>query len=229
MRLAILLTISLLLCTTHGSGQTASKTVTKPTDHFKPLQNLIGGWRGVGQPKRGSNRGAWSEKAEWAYDFSGKQPQLSYKVEKGKLLDSATLGYDTDQQEFVLTTTSPDDEQREYRGKLTKNELVMTAEPKDDLTHRVTITLLNDKRTLVLFQQQRSGSRIWDRIAEVGYTRQGVRLARVGGNKPVCIVTGGTGTTPVTHNGKTYYVCCSGCKQAFEDDPETFIELAKSE
>jgi YHS domain-containing protein len=34
------------------------------------------------------------------------------------------------------------------------------------------------------------------------------------------VVTGGAGTISVTHKGQTYYVCCTGCQQAFEDDPE---------
>jgi YHS domain-containing protein len=27
----------------------------------------------------------------------------------------------------------------------------------------------------------------------------------------------------VTHKGKTYYVCCSGCRDAFRDEPEKYI------
>jgi len=38
-----------------------------------------------------------------------------------------------------------------------------------------------------------------------------------------CVVSGGLGTSTVSHNGKTYYVCCSGCKAAFEEDPERWI------
>ena len=33
-------------------------------------------------------------------------------------------------------------------------------------------------------------------------------------------MTGGLGTIPVTHAGKTYHVCCTGCVAAFEADPE---------
>ncbi|MCB9949391.1 MAG: YHS domain-containing protein [Planctomycetaceae bacterium] len=29
------------------------------------------------------------------------------------------------------------------------------------------------------------------------------------------------------YKGKTYYVCCTGCKQAFEDDPEGIIAAAE--
>ncbi|MBW3625948.1 MAG: YHS domain-containing protein, partial [Armatimonadetes bacterium] len=26
-----------------------------------------------------------------------------------------------------------------------------------------------------------------------------------------------------THNGKTYYFCCAGCKSTFEKDPEKYV------
>ena len=26
------------------------------------------------------------------------------------------------------------------------------------------------------------------------------------------------------YKGKTYYVCCGGCRDAFKDDPETYIK-----
>ena len=39
----------------------------------------------------------------------------------------------------------------------------------------------------------------------------------------MCVVSGGLGTTTVSYKGKSYYVCCTGCKAAFEDDPATWI------
>jgi YHS domain-containing protein len=60
-------------------------------------------------------------------------------------------------------------------------------------------------------------------VAEVGYTREGTSLAVEGFGELECIVTGGKGTMAVSYQGKTYYVCCSGCKQAFDDDPAGII------
>jgi hypothetical protein len=42
--------------------------------------------------------------------------------------------------------------------------------------------------------------------------------------KNECIVTGGLGTIAVSYKGQTYHVCCSGCRDAFNDDPEKFIK-----
>jgi YHS domain-containing protein len=40
---------------------------------------------------------------------------------------------------------------------------------------------------------------------------------------PRCVVTGGKGTIPIAYKGQTYYVCCSGCKQAFDENPEKIL------
>ena len=45
-----------------------SKTVQKKA--LGEFNSLIGGWRGTGQPRRGSNKGAWRETAEWVWDFT---------------------------------------------------------------------------------------------------------------------------------------------------------------
>jgi hypothetical protein len=40
------------------------------------------------------------------------------------------------------------------------------------------------------------------------------------------VVTGGLGDIEVTVNGKTVFVCCSGCKEALLDDPDSFLKPA---
>jgi len=102
---------------------------------------------------------------------------------------------------------------------------VLTAEDGDEV-RQVTVTMLNEKRTLILFEKKLATASSFNRVAEVGYTREGTRLATSDASGPECIVTGGTGTMEVKYKGQTYYVCCTGCKQAFEDDPEGVIAEA---
>src|SRR5690606_17172934 len=112
-------------------------------------------------------------------------------------------------------------------GPKDQERIVLTSDRDEDgLTHRITITRINDKRTLVLHEKQSAGQQSLFRVAEVGYTREVTRLAAPGGGRRECIVTGGTGTMTVMHKGKTYYVCCTGCRQAFEADPEGIIAEA---
>ncbi|WP_298862091.1 YHS domain-containing protein [uncultured Gimesia sp.] len=192
------------------------------------FNSLIGGWRGVGMIKRNSRRGAWSEKAEWVWKFSPDSTSIAYQIKDGKFLKSAMLSYDPQKKTYLLSAVMPDGKKRDYTGQLSKDTLILDSPPgKDGTVYRISIRRLNEKRTLVLFEQRNQGQSFYYRLAEVGYTRAGTRLAESGSGGPECIVTGGTGTIQVSYQGKKYYVCCSGCKQAFEDDPETFIAEAK--
>jgi YHS domain-containing protein len=202
----------------------------EPAPHENPakvaleeFQDLIGGWRGVGMPVRGSTKGAWQETADWAWSFKDKQPAIVYSIEKGTVLTSARLTFDPEKKIYLLKATYADKSEREFSGTLDKKilQLVSKADAEGQ-TQRITITRLNEKRTLVLLERSIAADRYF-RIAEVGYTREGTHLAVAGSDGPECVVTGGKGTIPVSYKGTTYYVCCTGCKQAFEDDPEGVI------
>jgi YHS domain-containing protein len=188
------------------------------------FNSLIGGWRGIGQPRRGSSSGSWSEKAEWVWDFSRPEPAIRFDVSQGKLMKSARLTFDEKAGLFRAAVDLAAGGTRTYEGKLDDDRLVMASKPdaKGEI-HRLTITRLNDKRTIVLFEKGRSTARTLGRVAEVGYTREGTRLAVEGRDGPECIVTGGKGTIQVSYKGQTYYVCCSGCKQAFDENPEKIL------
>ena len=66
------------------------------------------------------------------------------------------------------------------------------------------------------------------RSGEVGYTREGAKLASSDQTGPECVVSGGVGTIKVSYKGETYFVCCTGCRDAFNDDPETFLTEYKA-
>jgi YHS domain-containing protein len=189
---------------------------------------LIGDWRGVGMPKRASRQGAWQETAEWVWDFSQGPVSIRYEVKNGKLLETAALTYDPDAKLYRMRADFTDKTSREYTGKLDGAKLVMESAPDDDgEVHRITVTQLNEKRTLVLHEKRLAAQSFFTRIAEVGYTRAGTSLAVEGAGETECIVTGGKGTMAVTYKGQTYYVCCTGCRQAFDDDPEGILAEAK--
>ena len=58
----------------------------------------------------------------------------------------------------------------------------------------------------------------------VGLTKEGETFADSGRSERECIVSGGTGTIPVTYEGKTYYVCCSGCRDEFKANPAKYVK-----
>ncbi len=191
------------------------------------LNPLIGKWRGVGQPRRGSVQGAWQEQAEWVWDFADGGNAVRVDIAQGKLAKTLRLTFDTMTKEYVGQLTTANGEAEMYRGRFQKpGVLVLTTSAMGDEVRQITVTRLSDIRTLVLFEKRAAAQASFQRVAEVGYTRDGARLATASTSGPECIVTGGAGTMEVKYKGETYYVCCSGCRQAFEDDPEGVIAEA---
>ena len=113
------------------------------------------------------------------------------------------LSYDPQKKTYLLSAVMPDGKKRDYTGQLSKDTLILESPPgKDGAVYRISIRRLNEKRTLVLFEQRNQGQSFYYRLAEVGYTRAGTRLAESGSGGPECIVTGGTGTIQVSYQGK---------------------------
>lgn len=194
---------------------------------LRDFNGLIGSWRGVGQVKRNSQQGAWQETAELVWELKPKSTGIRINVSEGKEWKTALLAYDEANKTFTLTATLPDDTSRKYQGKLTDKRLVLEGADDKKEVHRLTLTTLNENRMLILFEKRPEQQSFFTRVGEVGYQRQGTRLAAVGGTGPVCVVTGGAGTIPVTYKGTTYYVCCTGCRDAFNDDPEGILAAYK--
>jgi YHS domain-containing protein len=194
---------------------------------LEQFNSLIGEWRGVGQPTRGSNKGAWSETGQWIWELRKEQAGLRYNVKDGKQLVTGLLTFDPEEQRFRFEAEIPDKGTRSYEGRLNGNKLVLESAPdQQGVVHQVVITRLNEKRTLVLYQSRKGKQQQFSRVAEVGYTREGTHLAEEGADGPECIVTGGKGTMKAEYKGKTYYFCCTGCKDAFLEDPEGILEEA---
>jgi len=211
-----------------GRADEASPPRIDAKTALEKFNSLIGGWRGVGMPKRGSTRGAWKEQATWVWDFNKGRTALQYKVDKGTLIRQATLTFDASTSSYRLNAQFVDGTKRNYTGQLADAKLTLQSSADDSgQRHAIIVTRLNEKRTLVLYQKRTRGATRYRRVAEVGYTRQGTRLAQTGSSGPKCVVTGGEGTSQVSYQGKEYYVCCSGCRQAFEDDPEGIIAAYK--
>jgi YHS domain-containing protein len=208
------------------AGDKASDDLSVQKAALSEFNPLIGKWRGVGMPRRGSTQGAWQEQAEWIWDFADHGVAVRIDVDKGTLTKSVRFTFDPASKEYVAAVTTPGGEVEQYRGKLQKEGVVVLTTPAGDEIKQLTITRLSDKRTLILFEKRAASQASFNRIAEIGYTREGTRLATSATSGPECIVTGGTGTMEVKYKGQTYYVCCTGCKQAFEDDPEGVIKEA---
>jgi hypothetical protein len=199
---------------------------------LKPLQDYIGQWKGSGQPKRGSTAGGWIEEAEWRWDFAGKQisalvfaaPNSKHLVE-GRITAEGAAN-EPGKLNLKLAGKTAAGESVNYTGVLDSaaGTLTFTADAApDNEPHRITARFVAEKkRMMVMLERRGATADSYLRLAEVGYTRQGSGFGE-GKFEPECLVTGGVGTMPFQYKGKTYYVCCTGCKDLFNEDPEYYI------
>lgn len=194
---------------------------------LQPFNSVVGSWRGIGQPRRGSRKGAWQEQTVCRWDFSAEQPSILFESEAGHQFKQLRLTVSTDGQQLLLHQRVNKTSTRTYHGEIPDKwpaRMQLITKPDDDgRRYRCTVTQLKYIRLVMLFEQQVSDTGSFRRVAGIGYTRQGHKLAQGSGNQRECLVTGGQGTIPVQYDGKTWYVCCEGCRQAFEDAPDEII------
>lgn len=199
---------------------------------LKPLGVLVGEWKGVGQPRRGSNVGAWSEKAQAAWKFDEKKSGLFLSFDPGqhyKLVefsvgdDGATpeLSLTLSSGETVLLKRSPEPVAKVASSDMSVQDVAWVFESLPDALPqtRCTVRVISDIRVTMLFEEKPTIQASYRRLSEIGLTRAGARLASGNTGERQCIVTGGLGTIKVSHEGKNYFVCCEGCQQAFDADP----------
>lgn len=216
-----------------GADQPDTSASSQAADQqaLAALQSYIGLWRGVGQVQRGSTKGAWVETADWAWRFERGRAWISFAAPQSKYLVAGEVHAAREPGCFELLAAAPDEDQprRRFTGQLDdQGRLVFTAQqPADGALARITLRQVADGARLVAVLEKRLAPDRYAPLAEIGYTRAGAQFAQ-GSSKPECIVTGGAGTIPVTFEGRTYYVCCTGCKELFEADPAAVLAKYKA-
>lgn len=201
-------------------------------DALKPFNLFVGKWKGTGVPDAVGGTKAkefWTETVEWVWQFKGDDVWLAAAFEKNPRYASAELRYDTVKKHFKFEITTTDKKTLTFTGTLTPGkgkEQLLTLDRTDDatkITERLVFTLLHYNRYLYRLETKSAGAASFARQFQVGVTKEGEGFADVP-KGPECVVSGGLGTSRVTHAGKTYYVCCSGCRDAFKDDPDKYVK-----
>src|SRR5436309_15073540 len=83
---------------------------------LKTYGSLVGSWRGTGQPERGKTKGAWLEKASWAWKLTNDSAALEVTIDKGKYLKSAVLSPGSEPENCVLVAKPADRPTRAHNG-----------------------------------------------------------------------------------------------------------------
>lgn len=215
----------LCLAMTFVVSATAPTAETKKTakEGLQELHDLIGTWKCTGTPKE-KREDFWQEKISWQWQFKDKDTWLLADLTKGKYYTKFVVRYQPEKESYKLEATTADKKTVTFEGKLTKKKL--TFERTDEKTkhgERLIFDLLHSNRYVLYFEERPTDSKTFTQRYFVGSTKEGVPFASVD-KGPECIVSGGLGTIPVTHKGKTYYVCCSGCRDAFKDEPDKYVK-----
>ena len=191
---------------------------------LKKLGGFVGEWRGSGQIKDSGGRDAWVEESEWSWDFKGGHAAIVFKTPKGRFYTAGRLTAGEKENTYVLTATPTEGKENEvFSGEFKDGELVLTNDkaPANRPT-RLTLGLVAGGKRLVMGYQRSPRKDKFEPFAELGLTLKGSGFGKSIDMRE-CIVTGGMGKIAVSHKGTTYYVCCGGCKEAFDENPEKEI------
>ena len=199
---------------------------------LQPFNDLIGTWRCTGQPSgsvEDKQKNFWTETLAIEWQFKGKDAWLKFDFSKDKenpkgelRFLKGELRYRPATDDFSLTLLTPKKESQVFTGKLEQRHLILEREA-GDVVQRLKFSLWHANRfTYGYATRPASNSRITPHWS-VGATKEGQAFA-AGDGSPECIVSGGKGTIAVSYQGKTYYVCCSGCRSEFNESPQKYID-----
>jgi YHS domain-containing protein len=189
------------------------------------FNDLIGSWRATATPagsREEQQKGFWVETLNWQWQFKGDDAWLKVTFDKSKNYIGGELRYEPDRETFTLTLKTLAKDTVVVTGPLKNKVLTLERQTKDE-TQRFVFTLLHPNRFLYRYEVRLAGKNLFARQYTVGATKEGVAFAG-GDGRPECIVSGGLGSISVTYMGKTYYVCCSGCRDEFRENPEKYIK-----
>lgn len=227
-----------------GAGSKPQRSVEQQYDGvksaLKTVQVLIGLWHGIAQKSTGGAQGY--EELNWVWDVKTDkaQPAFVMKTDRNPHYKSARLTFLLDEQQYQLTVEDNDGRRRELRGVFTEEPQDKPGEDKKQTpqrTYKLQLTESGDEKDcwqVVLNQQDnnryllemsRLRGKTFVRFDTISSQREGTSFALNDSDYKdrTCVISQGLGTISVSHKGKTYWVCCSGCKAAFEEDPEKWI------
>lgn len=233
-----------------GGGETSSSTNTAPKKNvppekqlddvkkaLKPIQVVLGPWHAI------IDKSKEYEDLQWVWDWKTDraQPALAMATkEDGAYFKTMRLTYLVEEEKFQMTVADKEGKQRVLQGTFTEEPTDRPGDDKKQTPQRTFKLLLTetgdakDRWQIVMNQQEnnryllelaRLRGKTFVRFDTVASQREGTSFALDDSDfkEKTCVISQGLGTMQVSHKGKSYWVCCSGCKAAFEEDPEKWI------
>ena len=201
---------------------------------LQALQDFIGEWNGSGGPDkvRPSPRDPiWKESLEWTWNFKGASPTLKINFKTGKNYKIGEMSYLPSKMLYQLTLTTKDGAKQVFTGPLDtdKDQLTLKrVDPDTKQTQQITMnTAAEGVRFIFRMAHKDDGSTLLKKDFLVQATRVGESLGATE-SKNICVVSGGLGKIQVSYLGETYWVCCSGCADAFKENPAKYVAEFKA-
>jgi YHS domain-containing protein len=195
---------------------------------YAAFESMIGGWKGTAVPASNPRKG-WQEKHMWSWKFSKGTPiGMTISIEGGKVFKKGDLTFDADKSVYQFVATDVADKPATYVGKFEGKAIVLLrSEATPEGKERITIRP-NGVRYTMIVDHKADGSPQFKKTIDAGFTKEGESFAAGGGasDLPKCIITGGSAAMTVTFNGKTFPICCTGCRDEFNDNPEKYVARA---
>ena len=189
------------------------------------FNQLVGKWNSMGamRVRVKGKPSRWHNTVEWNWYFTDDNVGLTAKFGKGSLyFKEGLLTYDPAKQNYLfIAKRQPDGAKITFKGKLEKDTYVLRGmHPKTKKPETLKLKMIHYNAYIWFFEE---GRRL---LARVSCTVEGgFRAADQG---PKCVVTGGLGTTTVQFEGENFYVCCSGCMDAWKKNPAKYVAEFKA-
>jgi len=191
-----------------------------------PLNEFVGEWKGTGAPLPARPTDpTWAQTVNWGWKFKGDDAWMQLDIKNGKYHKSGELRYLADKDRFQLTLTGVDDKKTVFEGTVKDEVLTLEGVDKEKKeTQQITMNLAAEGiRMIYTFSRKPEGRTLFTKVYQVASNRAGESLGSRD-KKNECVVSGGLGTMAVSYKGATYYVCCSGCRDAFNENPEKYVK-----
>ena len=207
-------------------------------DRMKPLQILLGQWRGITRKEQALVPQTWV----WDLNTDPSQPALVLTSAESPYFRDGRLTWLASEQAYEFSGTNSQGKRQVLRGTFSRSPQQVPGDADDqpqmtfklELTEtvargqapswRLVFNQQENNRLLVELSRRRGEGKF--RLQDtIGSQREGTSFALSDSDygEKTCVISQGLGTMAVSFKGKTYWVCCSGCKAAFEEEPEKWI------
>jgi hypothetical protein len=208
----------------------ADKKEPTPKEKLQTLNEFIGSWKGSGGPDKLNppSKDLWKENVTWGWRFKGDDAWLTMEFKDGKYFKTGEVRYLADKKLYQMKLLDKNDKEQVFEGEFKTEPAPMLIleriDPATKETQQIKMNTTNEGvRLNFFFARKPEGRTLFIKDYMVAYNKEGESIGAKE-KKNECVVSGGLGTMQVSFQGKTYWVCCSGCRDAFNENPEKFIK-----